>query len=285
MEAMSSSDSTSPTLPCSPETAPITKRQRTDDLSDLTPHDTLFAMPLSVVIFGATGDLAKKKLFPALHQLGLQGHIPRDLNIVGYGRSPVEMQSFLSKQCVNVPGGTSWSRDDYFERISFHAGGYDAAASYEALDEELARYEKAHPSGKPGNRLFFLSVPPSVFGTVAKMIAECCRAPHNGFTRLMIEKPFGRDSATFDDLNSLTARHFKEVQLFRIDHYLGKEVILNLPALVRSAASTTGPLAPAPAPPPPPPPPARARACARGWWVGCSLTHTGRARLPAQAAC
>ena len=151
--------------------------------------------------------------------------------LVGYGRSPVDLKAFIAKQCVNVADDPSYPQTSLFERISFHAGGYDASASYSALDEELAAYEREHWSGKPGNRLFFLSVPPSVFGTVAEMISHACRAQPGGFTRLMIEKPFGRDSQTFEELNLLTARHFREVQLFRIDHYLGKEVILNLPAL------------------------------------------------------
>jgi hypothetical protein len=74
-------------------------------------------------------------------------------------------------------------------------------------------------------------VPPTVFGAVAAMISGHCRAAAGGYTRLMIEKPFGRDSETFDELNKLTAAHFKENQLFRLDHYLGKEVILNIATL------------------------------------------------------
>ena len=210
-----------------PETTP----QAAVAESDLTTHERLFSTPLTVVIFGATGDLAKKKLFPSLYQLCLQGHLPRDLNIVGYGRSPVELKPFIAKQCVNVGNDPEWPRTEFFARIGFHAGGYDAPSSYTSLDDELSEYEKSHWSGKPGNRLFFLSVPPSVFGTVTEMISTACRAASGGFTRLMIEKPFGRDSETFEELNLLTSRHFREVQLFRIDHYLGKEVILNLPAL------------------------------------------------------
>eukprot|EP00966_Prymnesium_polylepis_P138942 3210705-Prymnesium_polylepis.1 len=105
----------------------------------------------------------------------------------------------------------------------------------------MRQYEAAHPSGRPGNRLFFLSVPPNIFGTVTEMLARSCRAAEGGFTRLMIEKPFGRDSTSFDELNQLTARHFKETQLFRIDHYLGKEVLLNISTL-RWANSVFEPL-------------------------------------------
>jgi hypothetical protein len=140
----------------------------------LTDHETLHAMPLVVVIFGATGDLARKKLFPALYKLVLDGHLPRSLRIVGYGRKPVEMGSFLEKQCCNVADEPGLPRDEFTSRISFHVGGYDAAKSYEALNVTLAAHEASHPSSLPGNRLFFLSVPPSVFGVVAERISAQC---------------------------------------------------------------------------------------------------------------
>ena len=206
-------------------------RAAAEAAATLTDHETLFSMPLTVVIFGATGDLARKKLFPSLYKLCVQGHLPRHLSIVGYGRREVELNEFLAKQCVNVLEDSSWALSEFYARISFHAGGYDAPSSYEALDATIHTYEAAHPSKRAGNRLFFMSVPPTVFGSVATMIAEHSRAPAGGFTRLMIEKPFGRDSASFEALNQLTARHFDETQLFRIDHYLGKEIILNISTL------------------------------------------------------
>ena len=196
-------------------------------------------MPLTVIIFGATGDLARKKLFPALYKLCAQGRLPRHLNIVGYGRSKVQMSSFLDKQCCNVAeeqadplsAAVPWTKAEFLDRICFHAGGYDSPASYELLEQEICAYEAAHASGLPGNRLFFLSVPPTVFGIVCEMISRSTRAAVGGFTRLMIEKPFGRDLASFEVLNQLTARHFHEDQIHRIDHYLGKEVLLNISTL------------------------------------------------------
>ena len=208
---------------------------------DQTDHATLMACPLTIVIFGATGDLARKKLFPALYALCSQGHLPRHVNIVGYGRRAVDLPDFVAKQCVNVAEGDEvkwseantcpWSKAEFAARISFHAGGYDAPSSYQALDATLRVHERAHPSGRPGNRLYFLSVPPTVFGVVCEQISLCGRAAAGGFTRLMIEKPFGRDSRSFHELNALTARHFRESQLFRIDHYLGKEILLNISTL------------------------------------------------------
>lgn len=195
-------------------------------LEDVVPHLDQ-SMPLSVVIFGATGDLAKKKLFPALYQLMLLDHFPKHVNIVGYGRRAVVMDEFIAKQCAQVKEDPKLPFAEYTKCITFHAGGYDEEASYVKLDAELKEYE----AGKPGNRLFFLSVPPTVFGAVSEMIGGNARATEPAFTHLIIEKPFGRDTATFNELNDCTSSLFKESQLFRIDHYLGKEVVLNIMSL------------------------------------------------------
>ena len=195
--------------------------------ADLTDHETLVKMPLTIVIFGATGDLAKKKLFPALYQLVLLGHLPRSLQIVGYGRSTVDLAAFIAKQCVNIKADSRLGVTDFTSRITFHAGGYDDPTSYQRLGSQMSAFE----AGAAGNRLFFLSVPPTIFGVVTAMLSTHCRATAPGYTRLMIEKPFGKDSSTFDELNQLTASHFDESQLFRLDHYLGKEVILNIATL------------------------------------------------------
>ena len=121
----------SPSPPASavPAPPPLKSGRAVDERTD---HATLHSTPLSVVIFGATGDLARKKLFPSLFHLCAQGHLPRHLNIVGYGRNMVELSAFIAKQCVHVPDGDArLAKDDFCQRISFHAGSYDAAASYQ----------------------------------------------------------------------------------------------------------------------------------------------------------
>ena len=185
------------------------------------------SMPFSIIIFGATGDLARKKLFPALYQLVLLGHFPRTLNIVGYGRSKVNLEEFVAKQCVNVKEQPALPKHEFMARISFHAGPYDSGDSFRELAQELTVLE----GGKPSNRLYYLSVPPTLFGAVTAMINEHARAADPGFTRLMIEKPFGRDSETFEELNEKTAACFDETQLYRMNHYVGKEAILNISTL------------------------------------------------------
>ena len=124
-------------------------------------------------------------------------------------------------------------------------GGYDEADSYVRLDSELKEYE-ASVGGKGGNRLFFLSIPPTIFGAVCTEIGKSARAG-DGFTHLIIEKPFGRDSASFEELNSCTSALFDESQLFRIDHYLGKEIVLNI-ANLRFGARARHTVYPSPPP-------------------------------------
>lgn len=192
-----------------------------------TVSKSLSEKALSVVIFGATGDLARKKLYPGLYQLILMGHFPRSVKILGYGRKAVEMEAFVAKQCVNIKEDPRYPKADFVKQLSFCGGGaYDKPEGFGMLNTQLNEVE----GGADANRLFFLSVPPTVFGSVAKYVAEFCRSP-SGFTRVIIEKPFGRDSETFAELDAQTSSCFDESELFRIDHYLGKEVVLNLSAL------------------------------------------------------
>jgi glucose-6-phosphate 1-dehydrogenase len=186
---------------------------------------------LTVVIFGATGDLAKKKLYPALYQLMLLGQLPRGdkIRIVGFGRRAVELQGFIKKQCANVKKDARLLFEDFASRLFFHGGGaYDKAPGFESLATLLDELEQ----GLPTDRLFFLSVPPTVFGACAQHVSACCRAQApKRWTRLIIEKPFGKDSDSFAELDASTSGSWSEDELFRIDHYLGKEVVLNLSTL------------------------------------------------------
>jgi glucose-6-phosphate 1-dehydrogenase len=187
-----------------------------------------FSVPLSIILFGATGDLAKKKLYPAMYQLMFGApdapKIPQTSFVIGYGRSEVDLPKFLEKQCVNVKGD---KREQFFRQCSFCAGAYDKEESFAKLHQHLTRLE----GGRKANRIFFFSVPPTVFADVAKNIKKQACANGGGFTRLILEKPFGRDSQSFAELNQVTSSLFKESELFRIDHYLGKEIVLNLVAL------------------------------------------------------
>jgi len=179
---------------------------------------------LTIVIFGATGDLAKKKLFPALYQLMYACPdaplLPVATRIVGYGRNAMKLEDFIAKQCILVQGS---HRDDFLKQVSYCQGKYDMEEDFGKLDAALLELE----GSSTANRLFFLSVPPTVFGSVCQNIhLRACAT--KGFTRVIIEKPFGRDSRTFAELNATTSGCFREDQIFRIDHYLAKENVLNL---------------------------------------------------------
>eukprot|EP00930_Biecheleria_cincta_P046416 TRINITY_DN32001_c0_g1_i1.p1 TRINITY_DN32001_c0_g1~~TRINITY_DN32001_c0_g1_i1.p1 ORF type:complete len:660 (+),score=126.37 TRINITY_DN32001_c0_g1_i1:44-1981(+) len=181
------------------------------------------ASPLTLVIFGAAGDLARKKLFPAVYQL-LYGCpdsplLQHDTRIIAFDRMDVVMREFLEKQCVNIHGER---KADYFKHITYFKGDCSSEDDFAKLNHTINKLD-----GGAGNRMFFLSIPPFIFNPTCQNIKKHACAPR-GFTRLIIEKPFGRDTKSFEELDKATSGLFGEEQLFRIDHYLGKEVVLNL---------------------------------------------------------
>jgi glucose-6-phosphate 1-dehydrogenase len=135
----------------------------------------------------------------------------------------MDIDDFCAKQLVNVKFVKGLTRSAFIESLVYFQGAYDDAASFVELHEALAAREA---SGF--NRVFFLSVPPSIFGTVCEMVSKHARAPLPGATRVLVEKPFGRDTQTFEELNALTSSAFEESEIFRVDHYLAKRCIQNL---------------------------------------------------------
>jgi glucose-6-phosphate 1-dehydrogenase len=178
------------------------------------------------VLFGATGDLARTKLWPALHDLASDDRLPQDLTVLGISRSAsTERLRALADEHGRhgrLATGDAW------ERIvgSIHAvnGAGDDPELYERLERELAE--------RPGDRLTYLSVAPSLFGPIADRLGEIGlgreAADHS---RMVIEKPFGTDLASARALHERLHRHFEEHQIIRIDHYLGKETVQNLMVL------------------------------------------------------
>ena len=162
---------------------------------------------LTIIVFGATGDLAKRKIFPALYQLMYECPdaplLPVTTRIVGYGRNAMMLNDFIAKQCVYIKGP---HRDDFLKQISYCQGKYDKEEDFAKFHQTLLALE-----GKTGNgnRLFFLSVPPTVFACVCQNIHLQARAV-GGFTRVIIEKPFGRDSRTFAELDAATSSVFRQ---------------------------------------------------------------------------
>lgn len=191
--------------------------------------------PTAIVIFGASGDLAKRKLLPAIYNLSLDNLLPTDFHLVGYGRRPIEDSAFREQMGDAVKefsrralADESWQH--IADNLSFHAGGYDEEEAYRSLAEKLNALESK--LGRDMQFVFYISTPPSVFGDILKGLGDCGLADHHRGTALaskvVIEKPFGRDLDTAAELNNIITNQFDENQVYRIDHYLGKETVQDL---------------------------------------------------------
>jgi glucose-6-phosphate 1-dehydrogenase len=192
--------------------------------------------PCIVVIFGASGDLTKRKLLPALYHLEQSGLLPKDFAVVGVARRPLE-QSFAPdmKEGIVSGGGVDTSDpklDPFVERIQYHAMNFDDASGYDGLKQLLADLDKKFDT--KGNRLFYLATAPEYFSDIIKYLGDHCMAkPRDcgdgkNWIRVIIEKPFGHDLESAKALNDEVNKVFDEDQIFRIDHYLGKETVQNI---------------------------------------------------------
>lgn len=187
------------------------------------------AIPHVFVVFGASGDLAKKKIYPTLWWLYKDGLLPANTKFVGYARSNITVDDIRKKslQYMKVQDNEKAKLDEFFKVNSYVAGTYDTPAGFQKLDAEIKRLEK---NGK-ANRLFYLALPPSVYKTVTDLIKKNCMTHGNGWTRMIVEKPFGHDLASATELSQHLSSRFAEDELYRIDHYLGKEMVQNLMVL------------------------------------------------------
>ncbi|GIL79478.1 hypothetical protein Vretimale_18361 [Volvox reticuliferus] len=190
---------------------------------------------LSVVVVGASGDLAKKKIFPALFALFYEGLLPAEFHVFGFARSKMTDAEFRdviasTLSCrISARDKCQEKQEDFLRRCFYSPGQYDKADSFRELNSRMSEVEAA--SGKQrANRMFFLSIPPNVFIAAAGGAADFC-STRTGWTRVIVEKPFGRDSASSAALGRGLAAHLREDQIYRIDHYLGKELIENLTVL------------------------------------------------------
>jgi len=178
------------------------------------------------VVFGASGDLAKKKIYPALWSLFKEKRMPNDTQIIGYARSKISVGD-IRQRCqpfLEVKKGEEALEDEFWKVNSYVAGSYDER-DFQNLNQEISNLE-----GKISrNRLFYLALPPSVYKKVASLIKATCMS--SAGNRIIVEKPFGKDSESSDDLSNHLSSLFEEEQLYRIDHYLGKEMVQNLMAL------------------------------------------------------
>ena len=208
-------------------------------VSSVSPQKEASPQPMpdtwGIIIFGASGDLAKRKLIPALFHLDQAGLLPKRWYVLGLGRSEMDDEGFRkitldSLDGVSKAGSISISdRRSFAERYHYQAGDSQDPQYYSVLNHRLNQLDKEH--GTSGNRLFYLATPPNLYpGIVHQLGAAGLNRPtrENGWCRIIIEKPFGTDLASAQALNKNIAQVYTEEQIYRIDHYLGKETVQNI---------------------------------------------------------
>jgi glucose-6-phosphate 1-dehydrogenase len=184
----------------------------------------------TLVIFGASGDLTRRKLLPALHSLSRGHRLPAQFAVVGVGRTELSDEQFREqfrdslREFTKLDAGGDEVARSLQARMFYVPGEIDDPGLYRRLAERLREIEGDH------GILYYLAIPPAVYGTVADALGSAGLAgqPARGWRRIIVEKPFGIDLASARELNALLHRHFDEEQIFRIDHYLGKETVQNL---------------------------------------------------------
>lgn len=193
------------------------------------------APPTVIVIFGASGDLTARKLIPALFNLAQDSLLPNDFYLIGFGRTKLSDQEFAISTRESI---TKYSRrpltQEIWDRIEkqtfFQTANYDDPSAFKALSTRILDIEKN--LGRDLQLLFYISTPPTLFKPILENLGASGLASHHKGTplvsKIIIEKPFGRDLASAKELNCIIRKEFAEEQVYRIDHYLGKETVQDL---------------------------------------------------------
>jgi glucose-6-phosphate 1-dehydrogenase len=209
----------------------------TPAVAHVSPQPERTPDPCVVIIFGASGDLTKRKLLPALYHLEQANLLPKEFAVVGVARRPLE-DSFAADMKEGIIAGGGVDESDpklapFVGKIQYHAMNFDDSTGYEGLKKLLGEIDGKF--GTCGNRLFYLATAPEYFSDIINFLGEHgmskpCDAPNGKKTwvRTIIEKPFGHDLESARKLNDDVNAVFREEQVFRIDHYLGKETVQNI---------------------------------------------------------
>jgi glucose-6-phosphate 1-dehydrogenase len=188
--------------------------------------------PAIIVIFGASGDLTQRKVVPALHSLTCEGLLSTEIRVVGVARSSLSDEEFHKRLFEGVEEYARFhpgicERWPLFEgRISYLEGDYDDPETYRRLEQRLEEIDAG--AGTRANRLFYLAIPPMLYPVVVEHLGQSGLNHSDGWTRIIIEKPFGHDQPSAHRLNEQVHATFDERQVYRIDHYLGKETVQNI---------------------------------------------------------
>ena len=186
----------------------------------------------TIVIFGASGDLTHRKLMPALFALHMKKMLPERVSILGVARSNITDEEFcgmVRKAVTGIEGGNEADVDSFCRRCSYLAGHYDSPTLYDRLSAALDSLEQTYHTNR--NCLFYLATPPNLFLTITEGLSNAgltAETSRRAWSRVVIEKPFGRDLASSRMLDMALKRHLSESQIYRIDHYLGKETVQNI---------------------------------------------------------
>ena len=184
--------------------------------------------PQAIVIFGASGDLTKRKLLPAFYHLFMEGLLPQGFAIIGYSRSQMKDEEFHERARTSIEefsrcevAGEEWA--EFKSRLSYISGEFDSEMAMDHLREYLEQIDR--DKGTNGGRFYYCATPPTAYPLIVKRLAE---SNLHRDAKIVIEKPFGRDLESAKELNRALHEVFDESQIFRIDHYLGKETVQNI---------------------------------------------------------
>ncbi len=194
-------------------------------------------LPTSIVIFGASGDLTQRKLIPSLFNLFRKDRLPNHFQIVGHSKTPYTDEQFRQHLADGVKQFAAFKYTDeewkqFAGYVHYHQGGYKEASDFKGLDDYLTKSDQGN-----GDRLYYMATPPGLFIDIVEQLAATGQLNEKqGWRRVVIEKPFGTDLASARELNEQIHKNLSEHQIYRIDHYLGKETVQNI--LVARFANT-----------------------------------------------